>query len=361
LKRKIYLNGKFSVAKLTGVQRVGWELKDRLVREFDRRGVDCIFLAPSPKAATSRFRALLAGLWEQCSLPLLAGSAPIVNLCNTAPLFAFRRQFVLVHDAAVYDMPINYSRKYRLVARAILNIIRLRRDMLGTVSAFSRSRICAALNVPESRISIYHNGGNHAARIGRDDTVIDRLGLSTKPYILAVGSLQPGKNFKNLLLAMEKISTDVILVIVGGGDSVVFGTGVALPNDCYVQAGYVSDQELHALYANAVAFVQASTYEGFGLPVLEAMVYGAPVICSTAASLPEVCGDAAVYFDPLSPAQIAEKIDLVVGDEDLRSRMKQMGKMRARNFDWDATACDIADDICTRMLGLNSHPKEECK
>jgi glycosyltransferase involved in cell wall biosynthesis len=360
LKRKVYLNGKFSVAKLTGVQRVGWELKDRLIREFDRRGVECIFLAPSPKAASSRFRALLAGLWEQCSLPLLAGGAPIINLCNTAPLLAFRRQFVLVHDAAVYDMPYNYSRKYRLVAKAILNIISLRRDVLGTVSAFSRSRICASLNVPESRVSVYHNGGNHAAGTGRDDDVIGRLGLNNKRYILAVGSLQPGKNFKNLLLAMEKISAQVTLVIVGGGDSVVFGTGVTLPNNRYVQAGYVSDQELHALYANAVAFVQASTYEGFGLPVLEAMVFGAPVICSTAASLPEVCGDAAVYFDPLSPAQIAEKIDLVVGDEGLRSRMKQMGKLRARNFDWDETACDLADDVCT-MLGLNSHPKEQCK
>ena len=358
---KVVLNGKFSVARLTGVQRVGWELKDRLIREFERRGVECVFLAPSHKIAASRRRALLAGLWEQFALPFLAGRAPIINLCNTASLVTLRRQFVLVHDAAIYDMPDNYSRKYRFFSKSILRLIKLRGDALGTVSTFSRSRICAALNIPEFKISVFKNGANHADKAGQDDAVIDRLDLNEKPYVLAVGSLQPGKNFTNLLYAMEKVSSNVTLVIVGGGDSVVFGTGVALPTSRYVQAGYVSDQELRALYANAVAFIQASTYEGFGLPALEAMTYGTPVICSTAASLPEVCGDAAVYFDPLSPAHIAEKIDLVVGDKELRSRMKQLGEARARHFDWDVTAGELADYVCTRILGLKSHPKEQCK
>lgn len=102
--------------------------------------------------------------------------------------------------------------------------------------------------------------------------------------------------------------------------------------------GYVSDAELRALYEHAACFVYPSFYEGFGLPPLEAMACGCPVIVSNAASLPEVCGDAALYCNPCSPEDIAEKISLLMADPRLREDLRQKGLERAKQFTWEKCA-----------------------
>jgi glycosyltransferase involved in cell wall biosynthesis len=115
------------------------------------------------------------------------------------------------------------------------------------------------------------------------------------------------------------------------------------------QIGYVSDQELRALYESAGCFVFPSFYEGFGLPPLEAMCCGCPVVASRAASLPEICGEAAIYFDPKSPEDIAEKIDKVMSNARLRAEMGNDGKRRATAFSWESCArviWDIASAYC---------------
>src|SRR5207253_1940106 len=123
-------------------------------------------------------------------------------------------------------------------------------------------------------------------------------------YVLAVGSLTPNKNFNGVVRAATLLGDlDCKIVAAGGANTRVFN-GVALADDALIMAGYVTDGELHALYENAACFIFPSFYEGFGLPPLEAMHCGCPVIVSDRASLPEVCGEAAVYCDPDDPADM---------------------------------------------------------
>src|SRR5438105_7080560 len=140
------------------------------------------------------------------------------------------------------------------------------------------------------------------------------------------------------------------LVAVGGGNSRVFAD-VDLLGDGLIPAGYVTDGELRALYENAACFIFPSFYEGFGLPPLEAMHCGCPVIVSDRASLPEVCGEAAVYCDPDDPADIARQLRLVLTSSALRRELREAGLARARSFGWQRSA-----DQLTELLALETLP-----
>lgn len=172
-----------------------------------------------------------------------------------------------------------------------------------------------------------------------------------KKYILYVGNVKPHKNLRALVnaygLICDKIPHD--LVIVGKkegfitGDEVVANEAARLGSRVQF-TGYVSDERLRQYFSHADALVFPSLYEGFGLPPLEAMAAGCPVLVSTAASLPEICGDAAVYFDPHRPEDIAAKMLVVLSDEVLRESIRQKGYDRAQSFTWDACVkqtCDV--------------------
>lgn len=341
----LYINGKFESTRLTGVQRVGVELAYRLQTELRQRHVKCVFVRPPKWIGKSKFRPLLAFLWEQLVLSFKARDGMLVNLCNTAPILSWGRQVVVLHDAAVVDVPENYSKFYAGSAKFQMWCFFLRRDYIFTVSDFSRLRLQAAFRGVISDNAIVKEGCNHVLSLESDDAILDHLKISKDKYFLAVGSQQAGKNFGNLLRAIELLSSPIPLVVVGGGDSIVFCSGVQLTSSKYIHAGYVTDKELKSLYTNALVFIQSSTYEGFGLPVLEAMALGTAVVCSEAASLPEVCGPAARYFDPYSPEQMAAVLQEVVNDELSRTRMVFNGLARAKNFDWDVSARDFANKI----------------
>lgn len=340
---KFYINGKFFSTRLTGVQRVGHELSHRLFNGLTGKGVTCEILQPPTWMSKSRKRALWTTLWEQFILPLRARDGFLINLCNTAPILLQKNQLVVLHDAAVFDMPNNYSKSYARWAKFQMRKLSGSSSILSTVSEFSRQRLSLALEKSKSDFFLLREGSNHVHNIGTSNFILDRLNIRERKYILAVGSLQPGKNFRNLLTAMNEIDNELILVIAGGGDSIVFSSGVKLDSDRYIQAGYVSDEELKSLYKNATCFVQASTYEGFGLPLVEAMAIGTPVVCSSAASLPEVCLDAAIYFDPQSPSDIAKAINKVAFDENLKKSLIQAGSIRADHYNWDTSAKELID------------------
>lgn len=342
----IYINGKFCAAKLTGVQRVGREIALRLVDGFRRKGFDCEVIAPPSWVSKTKFRSILTTLWEQFVLPFKSRGGYLLNFCNTAPIFFQKNQFVVFHDAAVFDVPVNYSAVYAFWAKYQMRALTVGGSRLGTVSKFSRGRLSHHLGRSVHDFYLLQEGCNHVLGVVESNTILDRLSLRGRSYVLAVGSLQEGKNFKNLLKAMHYVN-DVVLVIAGGGDSFVFSSGVNLAPDKYIQAGYVSDGELVSLYKNAICFVQASTYEGFGLPVVEAMALGVPVVCSDAASLPEVCGDAAIYFDPLAPLDMARAINELVGNPKLRAELVAVGVKRAAQFNWDSAVEDLVPQVTT--------------
>ncbi|MCB0075604.1 MAG: glycosyltransferase family 4 protein, partial [Caldilineaceae bacterium] len=168
---------------------------------------------------------------------------------------------------------------------------------------------------------------------------LSRLGLVGRSFLLAVGSANPTKRQADLVLAWRALERrDARLVIVGGGDARVFGATALAEAPGVVRAGAVDDPTLRALYDAAVGLVFPSVYEGFGLPPLEAMACGCPVVAARAASLPEVCGDAAMLVPPRDPAALADAMRRLLDDAALRAAMRERGLARAADFSWDASA-----------------------
>ncbi len=338
----IYINARFLTQKITGVQRYAIELSKRLKildSPFEFR-----FLAPHnivhpelAKAFNVRHVGKLTGhLWEQFELPFYCRDGVLLNFCNTAPLTK-KKQIVTIHDAAFFSVPETFSRSFRTWYQFLLP--RLGKTSLGilTDSVFSRTELVKYHIAEEQDIHVIYLGGSQLLEHSADTRILEKHGLKSKPFILAVSSQSPSKNFGALVKALEFIKTrDFTVVIAGGANPNVFQAQALADNVKYL--GYVTDSELRALYEYASSYVYPSLYEGFGFTPLEAMTCGCPVIVSNAASLPEVCGDAALYCNPHDPQDIANKITLLMASPALRLELKQKGLERSKQFSWEKCA-----------------------
>jgi len=346
----VYINGKFTAQGTTGVQRVAGSL----VRALDRCGPrpggrDWVLLCPPGSQAFSLAYivprrvgplGLPLHLWEQIVLPTVARKGLLLNLAGSAPWFA-RRQAALLHDAAVFDRPQAYTRSFVWWYRALFRRLAQRAVKLLTVSAYSRQRLAATLGVDSDCLAVVPNGGDHLDDVIPDRAVLAAHGLLHKRFLLAVASDNPAKNLPALLAAFALLPPDpaLRLVIVGGRNERVFATGGrATDPPGVVRTGPLADASLKALYQHAVALVFPSLYEGFGLPPLEAMACGCPVAAARAASMPEVCGDAVLYFDPGSVDAIAAALQRVLGDTALCERLSRAGSARAAGYRWSESA-----------------------
>lgn len=354
-----YINGKFTAQPTTGVQRVA----ARLVQALDARAGGpsglpgrWVLLCPPggqpPKLQHIECRVLgrrrrSLHLWEQLQLPLAARDGWLLNLAGSAP-FAARRQVCMIHDAAVFDHPEAYSpafvRWYRLLFRRLAR----RGDTLLTVSAFSRARLAATLGIEPGRLAVVPNGADHLQGVTADDAVLQRLSLQGQRYFLAVATANPTKNLALLVAAFAALPAPAVsgaaarLVIVGGANARVFA-GVLAPADPprVLRTGPLDDAPLKALYQHAQALIFPSIYEGFGLPPLEAMACGCAVIASNAAALPEVCGNAALYIDPLDQAALTAAMQRLLDEPALVQRLRQQGPAHAARYTWATSASNL--------------------
>lgn len=309
-----------------------------------RPNVEVEVVSPPKWFAKTGLRPVLALLWEQIVLPFRTRGGILLSLCNTGPVMK-RRQVIVFHDAAVFDMPQNYNKSYVRLHKKMMTMHARRAARVLTTSRFSMQRLTMWLGLRESAIGFVGMGVEHILTAEADDTILNRLGVNKRQYIVAIGSRQPGKNFGALLeaAAIAKLSTPV--VVVGGKDVHVFGMGPIDRSEYLVEAGYVTDGELVALLQNASCYVQPSLYEGFGLPVIEAMALGVPVLCARAGSLPEICGSAAILFDPRDPVDIAKAITDFLADEHLYQSMSQAGTEHARSHVWRSSAAHLLDTV----------------
>ncbi len=352
----LVVNGKFTAQRLTGVQRVAYELM-RAVRTTHAAADEIEIAVPgnaiesaSPIERKRQVPWLKGDLWEQIALPLATRGELLLSLCNSGPVFK-RRHVVMVHDMAVYDTPHTFSWTFRTWYRIKFAMLVRRAPILLTVSAFSKSRICALLGVEESRVRVVRPGADHFARIEPDRSIVERLSLTNARYCVIVGSLDPRKNLQRVLEAVGKLShlRDAKFVVVGGANARVFAQGgapqgdgtVGGENPQIVRAGYVSDAELKALYEHAACLAFPSLYEGFGLPPVEAMCCGCPTIVSTHPAVAEACGDAAMYCDAYSPDDIAQKIERMLTDDALQAQYKEKGLRRVEEHGWDRSAQEL--------------------
>jgi glycosyltransferase involved in cell wall biosynthesis len=345
---RLVLNGRFLSQQVTGVQRHARELVRALDRKLEQNGsrLEVSLLAPPDatldlelyRISVRRVGRLRGQLWEQLELPLHARGHLLLNLANTGPAFS-SRQLVTIHDASVFAVPDAYSTAFRRYYRLLLPHLARRAELVLTDSEFSRSELVRWMRVVEEKIRVVPCGHEHILAAPADHRVLSRHGLGARPYVLAVSSLSPHKNLETVFAAIRLLGQrgwDYVLA--GPVNPRIFGSLAENAPDLAVRVGYVTDAELRALYEGAACFVYPSRYEGFGLPPLEAMACGCPVVVSRSASLPEVCGDAALYADADNPQQLAAAIRRVMGEDGLADRLRQRGRERAMHWSWDAAA-----------------------
>ena len=350
-RQKIYINGRFLAQPKTGVQRFAEELLnelDRLIEAPAYAELEFICLVPRMKSQGKlpewkniliEQHSIFAGnLWEQAVLPYLARAGLLVNLSNISPLF-HHAQIAVIHDASIFTMPDAYSIPFRLKYKLVYFALARSALRLLTVSQFSQKELSHFLHIPAEKIGVLPEGSEHILRVEADTSILNKYHLDTEPYFLAVGSASRHKNINAVIAAIEK-SDDSLpkLALAGGVFSKVFIDEGSVSTIKFIRLGYVSDAQLRALYEHALAFVFPSLYEGFGLPPLEAMRCGCPVMVSDRASLPEVCGEAAVYFDPTNIDEIASNLQGLAGSRELRMKLREKGLARARQFTWEKTA-----------------------
>ena len=347
----VVFNGRFLTQRTSGVQRYARELLSASAWSWTGSATLAVPQRVDPKDAGAHgLGALrlepvgrLSGHgWEQIELRASLRDRLLVNLCNTAPVYR-ENQLVVIHDAAVYRFPEAYGARFRLVYRAMLPDIARRSRKLLTISEFSASELMRYLGIGARSIDIVTNAGDHILRIPADDGILAAHGLETGRYLFAVGNANPTKNHA-LLHHLEPLLKErgLPLVLAGGELPAIFGQQDSAASPWFKRVGFVSDNALRALYEHAMGFVFPSLYEGCGVPPLEAMHCGCPVIAAQAAAIPETCGTAALYFDPRDGGSLVAACRRLIESAALGAELRAAGHERARQFSWKASSQRLA-------------------
>ena len=332
----IALNARFYAHKPTGMQRYGIEMANRLASVLD-------VVRPS-----GSLRGATGHLWEQAYLPSVSGGRLLWSPNNTGPL-AVARQVCTMHDIIPVEHPEWFNARFAAWYQWLLPKLTNRVRHLFAVSEFTKQRLIERFGINPEKITVVWNGLDaefHRRSEVEVAAVRQALGIKSPRYLLSLGSLEPRKNLRRLLSAWGKLQRelpeDIHLVVVGAkGSSRVFRDAsiTEIPDGVHF-TGYAPQESLPALYSGALALVYPSLYEGFGLPPLEAMACGTPVITSNTTSLPEVTGGAALLIDPQNEDDIAGAILRLVADASLRQQLSVKSVAHASKFSWDKSAVE---------------------
>ncbi len=265
---------------------------------------------------------------------------PLVN-------FGYKK-IITIHDLGFYVFSDKFAKNWHSRhLRFMLPYSVRQADKIIAVSQATKQQIVDIFKIAPEKIVVTYEGVSEKYRVIQDrvevEKVISKYGVK-KPYILFVGTMDPRKNLIRLIQAFQKVKIekkDLKLVIVGSkGELYTEELNKLIVSGEIVLTGYVDEEDLVYLYNGALAFVFPSLYEGFGLPILEAMACGTPVITSKIYSMPEVAGDAALLVDPESINEIADAIMRLLDDQVLRNKLIDKGLARAKQFTWDKTAAE---------------------
>ncbi len=345
----LYVNGRFLHQPLSGVQRFALEITAALGRIWP--GPTPVLLVPrgarveGAPIGTRTVGTRQGAAWEQLDLPRHAADGFLLNLGNTAPLLV-KRQAVVIHDTGAFSTPEAYSPAFLMYYRFLHRLLVRTNTRILTVSEASRQDILHHLGTPRHEIGLISEGADHLDRITAEPAALNRHALEPGKFVLAVGNLAAHKNLSSLTELAQRLERRRIpLVVTGQVDTKVFNTKhTSLPEPArYV--GRVNDGELKALYQTAACFVSPSRYEGFGLPAAEAMACGCPVVVSAIPALKEICGNAAVFVDPLSPGNIAQGVERLLDDPALHERLRHDGLLQAANFTWQKAATALVASL----------------
>ena len=338
------VNGRFLTQRTTGVQRYAREITQALDALLAARGGGGVILAPRGVTDPPPLRALKlhtqgpggGHAWEQGVLPWRT-RLPLLNLCNLAPV-ARAGQVVCIHDANVFTMPGSYSAAFRAAYHTLLPLIARRAARVATVSRASAAALARVLPLQEDAFAIIPNGGEHVLGWRAHASPHFTALADARPFVLLLGSRARHKNASLILDLAGPLDALGLDVLVAGGEAGIFAGERAARAANIKPLGFVSDDDLAALLGRAVCLVFPSFVEGFGLPIVEAMALGCPVVASNASCMPEICGDAALMAAPDAPAAWLAQIARLARSRALRDEFAARGRERARAFSWAASA-----------------------
>ncbi len=345
---RIAFNGRFLSQTVTGVQRYAMELVkgiDNLIGQgvIEKSKYSFSLLVPKKirqglplnNIPLRRVGVLGGHLWEQLELPVFASDALIVNLCNTGPVMR-RRQVVTMHDASVFAFPGEYSFAFRAWYKALLPVLGFMSERIISVSQFSKEELARFCGISTQKMRAIYHGKEHILSAPADYEVIERNHLRECRYILAVGGVNPHKNAASVMAAIRLLDRENCRLIITGSPNHKSFSGSPLSGgkDAAV-LGHVTDGQLRALYEKAVCLVYPSFYEGFGFPPVEAMACGCPVVVSDIAPLKEICGDAALYCNPFSPEDVAQKVRQLLTNDKLGQLLRAKADHRLKELSWE--------------------------
>jgi glycosyltransferase involved in cell wall biosynthesis len=346
---RIAIDARDLARNITGVGRYLTNLIRNWVAESDKNQ----FLLYSDQPVQFNFQTqhitekILQGhpiLWKQILLPLtkiMHDHDLIFSPSYSAPLFTIEKTVVTIHDLVAVLKPEWTSKSQHLRFKTIVNLSAKCSTKIIAVSETTRNDIIEITGIPSNKIAVVYEGVDEMFKvIGSQDGI--SIPGSDKPFILFVGSIHPRRNIKRLIQAFNAMKNNGQLkhklVLVG----MVLQESRALSEwintsrwkKDIICLNYVTDENLVRLYNTAELFVYPSLYEGFGLPVLEAMACGTPVITSNVSSLPEVAGSAAILVDPYSVEDIIKAIKNIVQDKELKNDLIERGLERSKVFSW---------------------------
>ncbi len=298
---------------------------------------------------------IIAGkfLWSQTYLPLNLFLEKKINIffspAHYLPKFCPVKTVVTIHDLSFLYFPKEFLLKDLIQLKLWTKYSIKKANKIIAVSKTTKKDIIKNYNIPEEKIEVIYNGYEKISNTKSEKFTIK---IQNKPYILYVGTIQPRKNINVLIEAFSKFKLlypEYQLIIAGKKGWLykdifkkVIDFGL---EDCVFFTDYISENQLIFLYKNASCLVMPSLYEGFGMPLLEAMNFDCPVISSYSSSLPEIAGDAALYFDPNNYLDLVEKLKLLKENSDLKKDLIKKGKERIKQFSWKKTAEQTLDLI----------------
>ncbi len=319
---QVVVNGRFLARRVTGVERYGREI------------LRCI--GSSYRVEETRRQGWMGHAWEQFILPTkLNWHSLLWSPANTGPLM-IRNQVLTIHDLSPLEHPEWFRGSFASWYRLFLPLLARHVRKVFTPSEYVKQKVIKRFGI--KNVTVTPNGVDHS--VFHPDAKQTRLDLPAC-YVLFVGSLEPRKNLNLLLQAWDEIKDDfkeTLLIVVGVSRNIFKPVNLSHDLERVRFLGYVEDETLAGLYADATLFVLPSKDEGFGLPALEAMASGTPVIVSDGGALPEVVDESGLIFCSSNPDGLTNSLKECLSNAELRSTLKQKGIARAKKFSWQTTA-----------------------
>jgi glycosyltransferase involved in cell wall biosynthesis len=357
------INGRFLAQPVTGVQRYAREIVQALDRHLVEghalaRDLEIELLVPRhapPEPALQTIRSRAVGgpgghAWEQAMLPAQVRGG-LISLCNTGPLL-LRKHIVCIHDVNTRACPESYSLAFRTLYRTLLPALGRTAANVATVSHYSAAQLIRYGIAAGSKIVVAPDGYEHALQWTPEHSATTRAAAGPDTVVI-IGSPAPHKNVGIVLgMASKLAEAGLRVAVAGASDSRVFQATLPVGDAANISwLGRLSDNELAALLQDSLCLAFPSLAEGFGLPALEAMALQCPVVVSDCASLPEICGQAALYASPIDGDAWLACFLRLRADPQLRADLIARGRSRARLYSWRESA-EVYLQAMARLDGI---------